>query len=261
LFLTNLYYIRSSYKHIINNAISMPYRRLPNTDTARIKAMQTAFQKGEDLPPNKLAFSPKLFVELRKLLTLFESNINLYRDSVNIQNSKSKNYSEVLCKARLYLTHFIRVMNMAVTRGDLPAETRTYYGIDINDSTVPSLIYENELVNWGKKIIEGEELRIRKGRNPITNPTIAVVKVWYENFLQALYFNNAQAKKNRDLMEKNDVIRKDVDKLILEIWNDVEKNHAEYPEDERKTMNEEYGIVYFYRKTELVKPEYSILAS
>ena len=261
MFLTNLYYIRSSYKHIINNAISMPYRRLPNTDTARIKAMQTAFQKGEDLPPNKLAFSPKLFVELRKLLTLFESNINLYRDSVNIQNSKSKNYSEVLCKARLYLTHFIRVMNMAVTRGDLSAEIRTFYGMDINDSTVPSLISENELVNWGKKVIEGEELRIRQGGSPITNPTIAVVKVWYESFFHALHYNNTQAKRIFDLMDKNNFLRKEVDKLILELWNEVEMTHTEYSEDARKTMNEAYGLVYFYRKHELVRIEYSNLAS
>jgi len=139
----------------------MPYRRLPNTDAARIRAMKTALEKGEELPPHKLAFSSKLFVELCKLFTLFENNIKLYRNSINIQNSNSKNYSATLCKARIYLTHFIRVMNMAIIRGDLPAETRTFYDININDSTVPSLISENEIVNTGKKIIEGEELRIR----------------------------------------------------------------------------------------------------
>ena len=239
----------------------MPYRRLPNTDAARIRAMKTALQKGQDLPPHKLAFSAKLLVDLRRILPLFENNIRHYRHSVNIQNSKSKNYAETMRKARMYLTHFIKVMNMAVTRGDLSAEIRTFYGMDISDSTVPSLISENELVNWGKKVIEGEELRIRQGGSPITNPTIAVVKVWYESFLHALHYNNTQAKRIFDLMDKNNFLRKEVDKLILELWNEVESTHIEYAEEARKTMNEAYGLVYFYRKHELVRIEYSNLAS
>ena len=170
----------------------MPYRRLPNTDTARIRAMKIALQKGQDLPPHKLAFSSKTVVRLLKFLPHFENNIQYYRHSVIVQTTKSKDYNELLRKARIYLTHFIRVMNMAIYRGDLPAETRTFYGMAVNESTVPSLNSENELVSWGKRIIEGEEFRIRKGGNPITNPTIAVVKVRYENFLQALHYHNTQ---------------------------------------------------------------------
>ena len=239
----------------------MPYRRLPNTDAARIRAMKTAFQRGQELPPHKLAFSAKLLIELNRLLPLFENTIKLYRNSLSIENSKSKNYPETVRKARMYLTHFVKVMNMAVIRGDLPAEIRTFYGMNINNNTVPSLITENELLDWGKKIIEGEELRIRNGGSPITNPTIAVVKVWYESFLEALHYNNTQAKRISDYMEKNNSLRKEVNKLILEIWNEVEITHAEHPEDVRKTLNEEYGLVYFYRKRELVKTEYSNLAS
>jgi len=231
----------------------MPYRRLPNTDAARIRAMKTAFKQGQELPPHKLAFSVKLLIELRKLLPLFESSIRHYRYSVDFQNRKSKDYSETVRKARMYLTHFIRVMNMAVIRGDLPAEIRTFYGMSINDSIVPPLITESELVTWGKKVIEGEELRVRQGGNPIMNPTIAVVKVWYENFLQALHYNNTQAKRIHDIMERNNSLRKDVDKLIFELWNEVERTNATFSDDTRKKMNEEYGLVYFYRKHESAK--------
>jgi hypothetical protein len=144
-------------------------------------------------------------------------------------------------------------MNMAIYRGDLPAETRTYYGMATHESTVPSLNSENELVSWGKRIIEGEEFRIRKGGNPITNPTIAVVKVRYETFLQALYYHNNQAKKNFDLMEKNSALRREADEIILHIWNEVENRHTDLPEETRKIKNEEYGLIYFYRKNELRK--------
>lgn len=231
----------------------MPYRRLPNTDKARIRAMKTALQKGKDLPPQKLAFSSKIFVRLQKFLPHFENNIQQYRYTLSIQNSKGKDYNDIIRKARIYLTHFIRVMNMAVFRGDLPAETRTYYGMNLNDSTVPSLNSENELVSWGKRIIEGEEFRIRKGGSPITNPTIAVVKVWYETFLQSHFYHNIQAKKTYDFMEKNTSLRKEADEIIQELWNEIENKHRLLEEEERKEKNEEYGLVYFYRKNELEK--------
>ncbi len=233
----------------------MPYRRLPNTDTARIKAMKIALEKGKDLPPHKLAFSSKTVIRLQKFLPQFEHSILLYRQSLASQNKKSKDYNEILRKARIYLTHFIRVMNMAIFRGDLPVETRAYYGLATNESTVPSLNTENELLSWGRRIIEGEEFRIRKGGSPITNPTIAVVKVRFENFLEALVYYNTIEKKTSDYMEKNNILRKEADDIILQIWNEVEKNHSTLPEELRKLQSKDYGLVYFYRKNELKKAE------
>src|SRR5664280_1870093 len=160
----------------------MPYRRLPNTDTARIKAMKTALEKGKELPPNKLAFSSKTIVRLQKFLPLFDHNFQLYRQALASKNKKGKDYNETLRKARIYLTHFIRVMNMAIFRGDLPGETRAFY-----------------------------------------------------------------------YTEKNNNLRKEADEIILQVWNEVENFHNALPEEIRKTLSEEYGLVYFYRKGELEK--------
>jgi hypothetical protein len=231
----------------------MPYRRLPNTDTARIRAMKTALEKGKELPPNKLAFSSKTIVRLQRFLPQFDHNLQLYRHALSTQNKKSKDYNETLRKARVYLTHFIRVMNMAIFRGDLPVETRAFYGLATDESTVPSLNTENELMSWGRRIIEGEEFRIKKGGSPITNPTIAVVKVRFENFIESWTFHNTLAKRTLDYTEKNYNLRKEADEIILQLWNEIESTFSSYPEDVRKTLCEEYGIVYFYRKGELEK--------
>jgi hypothetical protein len=231
----------------------MPYRRLPNTDTARIKAMRIALEMGIELPPQKLAFSSKTVLRLQKILPQFENNIKFYRQSLASQNKKSKEYNEILKKSRIYLTHFIRVMNMAIFRGDLPVETRTFYGLAKNESTVPRLNTENELLSCGKRIIDGEELRIRKGGNPITNPTIAVVKVRFENFIEAYNHHIALAKKTFSYMDKNNILRKEADEIILQIWNEVEKTYKTHPDHRRKMLCEDYGLVYFYRKNELDK--------
>jgi hypothetical protein len=231
----------------------MPYRRLPNTDTSRIKAMKIAFEKGKELPPHKLSFSSKTIIKLEKFLPMFQQNIRQYREAISSQNRKNKDYYESLKKARIYLTHFIRVMNMAIFRGELPAETRAFYGLATDESTVPSLTTENELVSWGKRIIEGEEFRIKKGGSPITNPTIAVVKVRFGNFVDALNHQNSLSKRTQDYNEKIITLRKEADEIILQLWNEVEKSHQALPEERRKEMCEEYGLVYFYRKNEIIK--------
>jgi hypothetical protein len=236
----------------------MPYRRLPNTDAARIRALKTALEKGKEVPPHKLAYSPKTIIRLQKFLPLFEHSIHLQRQSIAMQSKKSREYNESLRKARIYLTHFIRVMNMAIFRGDLPAETRAYYGLATNESVLPSLNTENELISWGKRIIEGEEFRIRKGGSPITNPTIAVVKVRFQNFLEEDNYHKTLLKKTLDYTERTGDMRKEADEIILEIWNEAEATFSSLPEEIRKKECEDYGIVYFYRKSELeriIEPE------
>lgn len=231
----------------------MPYRRLPNTDAARIRAMKTALEKGTEIPPYKMAFSTKTFTRLQKFLPLFEHTIHLQRQAVASQNKKNKDYVEIVKKARVYMTHFLRVMNMAIFRGDLPSETRAYYGLATNESTIPSLNTENELISWSRRIIEGEEFRIRKGGSPITNPTIAVVKVRFGNFIEAYNFHLTLAKQTLDYTERTNDMRREADEIILQLWNEVEASQSSLSDDMRKKACEEYGLIYFYRKNEMDK--------
>ena len=231
----------------------MPYRRLPNTDAARIRAMKTALGIGKELSPLKLAFSARNLVKLQKFLPSFEQSI-LYQKQINaVQFKKSKNFCEIEKKARIYLTHFIRVMNMAIYRGELSAETRAFYGLATNDSAIPSFSNENEMLTWGKRIIDGEETRIRKGGSPITNPTIAVVKIRFGHYIDALNNNNSVLKKNLDYSRKINELRKEADEIILSVWNDVEATFSGLDENEKRMKCEEYGLVYFFRKSELEK--------
>jgi hypothetical protein len=229
----------------------MPYRRLPNTDAARIRSMKIAFEKGKEFPPQNLAFSSKTLLRLQKFLPEFENGIILKKQSVTSQFSKSKNYNEAERKARIYLSHFIRVMNMAIFRGDLPAESRTYYGLTANESTLPSLNTDNELLSWGKRIIEGEEFRIKKGGNPISNPTIAIVKVRFEQYLNQLNHYQTLNKITNDYSLKNNELRKQADDLILTIWNEVENHFSPLPENVKRKECKNYGLIYFFRKGEL----------
>ena len=228
----------------------MPYRRLPNTDSARLRAMKRALEIGKDTPPFNLAFSMKTLVKLQGFLPAFENSISHQRQTLMNQMDKSRVNQEVARKARMYLTHFLKVVNMAIARGELPVETRSFYGIAPDDSSLPSLATDNELVAWGKRIIDGEEYRIRQGNSPITNPSIAVVKVRYEGFLDARTLHKTISRRAIDCATRTADMRREADEIIAGIWNEVEEKFASLSEDERRNKAERYGLVYVFRKNE-----------
>lgn len=233
----------------------MPYRRLPNTDAARIRAMKEALAKGRELPPFKLAYSSKTYVRLQGFLPSFENAYLLQRQSMSNQIKSNKEYQDVLKKARLYLSHFLRVMNMAVQRGDIRKDSFDFYGLTNGNSALPLLNSEKEIIYWGEKIIEGEARRLRAGRTPVSNPTIAVVKVHFEKFQDALQFQKTLNKRTGDYGTKISQMRGEADDIILNIWNEVENSLSGLDEEARRKEAEKYGLVYVFRKSELQKIE------
>ena len=229
----------------------MPYRRLPNTDNARLKALQTALSKGKEIPPFKLAFTQKSFQKTQAFLTRFEKAILLHKQAQSRQVKNNKEYQKVLKKAKLFLSHFIQVMNMAITRSELPASTRISFGINEDDKSLPVLVSEKDITYWGKKLLEGESSRALLGHTPITNPTIAVVKVRYEQFLEAQRFHQILKEKNSRALEKLSALRDEANEIILNIWNEVESSYNDLPDNLKRERGKEYGLVYIYRKNEI----------
>lgn len=228
----------------------MPYRRLPNTDVARLRALKQAYQKGKELPPFKLAFTQSTFSKIQAFLSNFETVIRLYKNTYKISTTKSREYPTQFKKAKLYISHFIQVMNMAVSRGEMKPGIRSFYGVEELDGKVPKMNTESEVIKWGEKIIAGETERLKKGMNPITNPTIAKVKINFEQFMEAYRSKKINQKNNYRIL--NDVVnlRGKADEIILNVWNEVEKYYTNLPDDEMRKKAAEYGISYVYRKNE-----------
>ncbi len=233
----------------------MPYRRLPNTDAARIRAMEQALVKGQELPPFKLAYTADTYVKLQAFLPSFKHNYQLQRQSYNNQVENDKDYKEFQKKAKTYINHFLRVMNMAVQRKDLRQDTLEFFGLSNGHASLPTLTSEKDIIYWGNKIMEGEAARIRTGQTPVTNPTVAVVKVHFEDFLEAYHFKNTLQKRTDVYSDKISELRRKADELIANVWNEVENTYSDLPEEEKRLKAGNYGLVYVFRKSELQKIE------
>lgn len=229
----------------------MPYRRLPNTDSARLKSLKSAFEKGKELPPFKLAYSANSFRKMQGLLPQYENAISEHKNALNLQAEKNKEYQKRLKKAKLYISHFIQVVNLAIARGELDQETRNYFAMGDEEKKVPPLSSEEDVIWWGNQLIKGERYRHTRGKNPITNPTIALVKVHFDKFME--YYNYQKSLKDRSqrAQEQLNEIRARVDAVIQQIWNEVEETYDDLPEEMRREKAQDYGLIYVFRKTEM----------
>ncbi|GAE23353.1 hypothetical protein M1B74_00500 [Bacteroides pyogenes] len=228
----------------------MPYRRLPNTDQARVRALKAAVSKGDVYSVNDLAISLKTLFEARNFLSKFEAAQIYYVQCYAAQSKASRKHQANVRTARLYISHFIQVFNLAVLRDEIKDSQKELYGLpDVN--AVPDLLSEYALIEWGARIIEGEQRRISQGGIPIYNPTIARVKVHYDIFLDSYERQkNYQAATARSL-EDLASMRGRADELILDIWNQVESKFGKVqPNESRLEKCRDYGLVYYYRSGE-----------
>lgn len=229
----------------------MPYRRLPNTNSSRLKALHIALEKGKDLPPFKLAFSQASLQRIQAFLPGFEQALILKKQDYINQVEHNKVYQKTIRKVRLYISHFIQVMNMAIARGEISPTIRTFYGLKETDKNLPPLQTEAEIIFCGQNLIHGEAERTMKGFSPITNPTIAVVKVRYEQFLDAYNFQKTLQKKNALNQQKLSAFREKANQIILQTWNEVEEYFNDLPENMKREKSKDYGLAYVFRKNEL----------
>ncbi len=231
----------------------MPYRRLPNTDAARVKALNTVIDKSANSDFQQLLISHKLLQESKKIVAHFERLCTRYQHLHETQVKANKNFMAKVKNARMYISHFAQVLYMCVMRSEIKEEQLKLYGLDNLNMVVPDLTSHEQLLEWGEKIIEGENQRVSHGGVPIYNPSIAKVNVMYTLFKEGYQTQKLHQKATVRVLSEVAEYREAVDKIIFEIWEEVEKKNMELPTGQRLAKNKEYGIVYYYRKGEMAE--------
>ena len=232
----------------------MPYRRLPNTDQARLRSLKAAIEQVKSVSPADLCFTQRTALELASFTPLFEQSVKQYLDSQEKRTSVSKAVSETGDVARLYLSHFIQVFNMCIVRGEIKPEMRAKLGLEECGAAVPDLTSNQQVIEWGHKVVEGEEARMAAGGgNRIYNPSIAVVKVKLQIFEENYNRHRDILQTIQKYHDKLDEVRTQADEIILKVWNEVEEKLAPIDSDEKRERCQAYGMVYFYRPQERQK--------
>lgn len=232
----------------------MPYRRLPNTDAARLRAMKMAKVKYEQLGSTNVPFSNKTIIEINSFIPQFERALSEYKMSISMQSEKSTKYQQLVKNARMYVSHFIQVLNLSCLRNEIKPEKKLMYKLLPDNYTVPDLSTEALLLEWGKNIIDGEtERTMSSPGSAIYNPSIGKVKVHYELFAEAYQNKKVSQKNSSRYLDNIQSLRSKADQIILNLWNQIEGFYAELGTEEMQERSKEFGIVYYLRRKERQK--------
>lgn len=217
---------------------------------ARLHALQNAIQRAQSADYMEQVLPYKVQSEAQRFLVSFENVVMQSKDNYTSTVNANKQYRHIVQNARMYISHFIQVLNLAVIRGEIKKEQKLLYGLDPHENIVPDLSTEENLLVWGKNIIEGEQKRMANGGFPIYNPAINKVKVHYDIFCEHQRQHTFHVQNNERVHDNLEPLRAQADEIILNIWNLVEEYYKDFLPYERMMKCQLYGVIYYYRKGE-----------
>jgi hypothetical protein len=201
--------------------------------------MKNALKASDNVPVEDCALSRATYDELKGMFSRFEQ---IFLSMEKLKNNRE--YLPLQEKARLYITHYLQVMLMAVERGELPENTPEYYGIKSGSNRLPKLQSDKQLIDFGKSLFEMDAKRISEGGKYITNPGIAVVKVWFEKYLNAWENHQVQLKKYKNNKEFLEQMRFNANACIKTVWDEVETAYDHLRPALKRKAAAKYGVVY-----------------
>ena len=228
----------------------MPYRRLPKTDQARLHALQRAVQQASNAAYNEQAINYRTLTEAQRYLMQYENQVAQYHANFDSKVSANRQYRHRVRNARMYISHFIQVLNLAVIRGEIKRSQKELYKLNPKSNALPDLTTEEGLIEWGQNIIDGEQQRTAAGGFPIYNPAINKVKVHYEMFKEDYTSHLLHKKTHSRVFEDTETLRKQVDEIILSIWDQVEAFYKDELPYAKLQKCQAYGMIYYYRTGE-----------
>ena len=126
----------------------MPYRRLPKTDAARLKALKTVLDCNDIYTVRNRIVDWQVLNRCRpaydRLLTACEQ----YRVCMMAQKRKTGQMEKLQRNAAMFLSHFIQVLFLAMERGEIKPRYKQLYGFAESDAAVPSLKSAESLLEW-----------------------------------------------------------------------------------------------------------------
>lgn len=230
----------------------MPYRRLPNTDSSRLKALETLLENNDIYTARERFLQWKDINEARTLYDKLLTATKQYDMDRQAQRRSASRIEPLQRKAYLYLSHFIQVLLMGIMRGEIKRSVLKLYGMQDDATQSPLAPLPSSILEWAPKIVEGEKERIKRGGRPIYNPSIGMVQTHFDIFSET-YAKQKQLQQRTHAMEqKLKQMRPDIDAVILRIWDQIEAHFSEEGKlvADRVEDCQRFGVRYYLRRKE-----------
>ena len=228
----------------------MPYRRLPKTDAARLKALEAIADNNVVYTVEGRFIDKESLAGIQRLYATLSDATSQYQLCMRTQVRYAKRIAPLQHNAMTYLSHFLQVLFLAGERGEVERPLMALYGIDADSLVVPYLKTSEAVMEWAPKVIQGEKKRVKEGGKPILSPPIGAVVTHFDVFKALFDAQRQYQTRTSKALADITALRPEVDEAILRVWNMVEKHFENEPPETRFNLCRQFGVVYYYRRHE-----------
>jgi hypothetical protein len=233
----------------------MPSRKIPNTTPSVIRCLSTARDAWKNTPAPDRAISADQWAQLddsneNSLLSRMLKQISDVEIALAAQAPLTSGLAQTAARLTMFVSQFHQVLDFGITRGAYKPGARSYYGRDINASTIPDLTNYDAVQQAAQHIVDGEAARDVAENSAfvaMTSPSAAEVGAVLAQF-KTLRSQSIQAQTQTD-REREDVstLYPEAQALAEDICDTVEFFYRKDPDaSSRRAKAGRWGVVYIF---------------
>lgn len=224
--------------------MSSIYRKLPQSNPSRLIALRVAHIKANSSAANAAMLRPATFARLNALFPAYKGGMDaiLAFETIMQQSTADKNTAQGTCK--IYTSHFLQTVMMAVERKEFNASVLAAYGLAVSNPKLPPLVSEQDVISATENAITGENARTLAGGVPLPMPTLAQVQAHLAAFNTGLITQSNNDDQLDILQEAVEDQNEEADGVIRKIWDEIEAFYNEETIESKRHNARQWGVVY-----------------
>ncbi len=219
-------------------------RFLSRTDDEITIAIYRAFNAMGIVIPSEITLRP---TTKTRLIALNNNWKEAQRNRIKAMALKTMATAQVVttkADAELYIRHFIMVYNLGVDRTIYTKPQRIFFHLDKDSDKLPDVGSTENIILWGKRIVNGDAKRVAAGGAPMANPSAAEVDEKLRAFINASNNQSLKTSVWKDTLQVLVRLRKEAKVVIKKIWDETETFYSELPPPAMRDKGRLWGIVY-----------------
>ncbi len=238
----------------------MPEIVFPTSDIGRLALLERIHQTiigqlaGDAEQKEMAAFFQTLADELADFLALYEPAVKAVQAALGNRARGTKERRQATERLGWFVRDFFVVLKRRMRRNGEPADLWHTYGMQ-SDGTLPDPKTPDELLQWGKRIVDGDVEAVKAGYLKMINPTAKQVLTALENARSKMSdvpqadiaYNRAQAAVQALRAQADSFIRRS--NMLLEYLL-----HGHTKSDIRR-IKRDFGFVFRYQTGEARDPD------
>ena len=219
-------------------------RKKVNSDETITVALNKADETLNNVAPADIAITSDTAAKVVSVNTDWNSAMGDIDSALYAQTSSTADSDASKLIAKMFISHFIQAFNNGVDRGYFTKQQRTFFHLDVNSDSVPTIDSEADIKLWGGRIVNGDALRVAAGGNPMSNPSTIEVSDALKDYT---INNNTQANNitsYKNALEKLDGLRTAAMAVILKVWDESEAFWNHLPPPTKRAKCRTWGVRY-----------------